>query len=260
MRARRIVTISLLLILCGLHETSRAQSRSLFGSSGPTTQATLGGSRSSFYSSQSGGFGTAQPFGTQGFGSGFGSTGLGTGMGGAGTGMGFGGTQFGSSLGAGPGFVGLNNTAQGFVGMQQTGQTGGRGFGQQFGGGHFGSQFGGRGRTGNTQFQQFNQSNNQRGATNQIQLPVRPQIAFEYPQPPPAVIATSLDAQIGRIADRGPAFRGIRFAVEGTVVTLTGFVPDENTKRVAAALVRLEPGVRDVQNELVVAPPPSPVR
>ena len=37
------------------------------------------------------------------------------------------------------------------------------------------------------------------------------------------------------------------------VVTLRGNVPSEEAKRLAAALVRLEPGVRTVNNETVVA-------
>ncbi len=48
---------------------------------------------------------------------------------------------------------------------------------------------------------------------------------------------------------------GVRVAVEGTEVVLTGAVPSDTDRRLAELMASLEPGVRSVRNELVVEKP-----
>lgn len=243
-----------------------AQTGSLFGSRGPTAQPNLSGSRSGV-SGLGGNIGGIGSMGT-GLGTGIGTTGLGT------TGIGVPMVGMQTGTGTGTGFVGRNFTAPGFVGVRQAGQTG-QGFGRtgaggfggggfnQFGGNQFGgmgfgqNQFGGnRSQRGNDRNQQFG-SQNQTGQFNQQpQIVVRSEIAFPYPEQAPAAVAGRLEGQLQRIASRRPEFGNLAFRLQPNGdVTLRGTVPDESSRRLAAALVRLEPGVRSVNNELSVAPP-----
>ena len=231
------------------------QTGSLFGSRGPTAQPNLGGSRSGV-SSLGGNIGGIGSMGT-GLGTGIGTTGLGT------TGIGVPMVGMQTGTGTGTGFVGRNFTAPGFVGVRQAGQTG-QGFGRTgaggLGGGGFnqfgGNQFGGnRSQRGNERNQQFG-SQSQTGQLNQQpQIVVRSEIAFPYPEQAPAAVAGRLEGQLQRIASRRPEFGNLAFRLQPNGdVTLRGTVPDESARRLAAALVRLEPGVRSVNNELSVAP------
>jgi hypothetical protein len=84
------------------------------------------------------------------------------------------------------------------------------------------------------------------------------QANFPYPQMAPARQQIQLQQVISRsssLASRGE----IRVGMEGPAVVLRGSVADESERRLAEALLRLEPGVRDVRNELQVrevTPPP----
>lgn len=245
-------------LLCAAPGVLHAQTGSLFGSRGPTSQPNLGGMRSN----TGGGFGsTAGGLGMGAGGTtGFGASGLGT------TGLGFGSTGLGTRTGTGTGFVGRNFTAPGFVGNQQVGQMGqmGQGFGRagnfnQFGAGGFGfgqNQFGNRGQQRNNQRNQdFGGQNSQ--FSQQPQIVVRSQVAFPHPERAAPAIANRLDSTFERVANRSPEFANVAFQLQpGGEVTLRGTVPNESAKRLAAALVRLEPGVRVVRNELIVAAAP----
>ena len=68
------------------------------------------------------------------------------------------------------------------------------------------------------------------------------------------MIETALSAQLTKLLE-GRVGGGIyvQVAADGQV-TLRGRVPSEDVRRLAAALVRLEPGVRRVRNELVSVP------
>jgi len=63
-----------------------------------------------------------------------------------------------------------------------------------------------------------------------------------------------LASRFERLAETRPAFSNVKFAVgnNGTVV-LSGQVESDSTKRLATNLLRMEPGVRSVKNNLVVA-------
>ena len=56
------------------------------------------------------------------------------------------------------------------------------------------------------------------------------------------------------LANVRPEFRQVGVTVETNgVATLTGIVPDAETRRLAANLVRMRPGVRTVDNQIAVA-------
>lgn len=253
-----------------------AQSTGMFGSRGPLSSGGNGGVRSSsnytgFNTSVSNGFGTNPSFGTGGFGqSGFGGSSLGNpGFGQNGFSQGgFGQTGFGSStmgrtsgaqgglnssgrtsaLGGAGGTGGINGGQRGQLG--QLGQLG-QGLGQGLGrGGRGGGQFGNQ-RNGN-QFNNNDSANNQ-----QMTVRIRPQVNFQHPIRPPATTTTAISTRLDRFATRDPQFRDVQFDLaDNGVVTLRGSVASEENRRLAAALVRLEPGVRRVDNQLGVAPPP----
>ena len=63
-----------------------------------------------------------------------------------------------------------------------------------------------------------------------------------------------LASRFARLAETRPAFSSVKFAVgnNGTVV-LSGQVESDSAKRLATNLLRMEPGVRSVKNNLVVA-------
>jgi len=82
----------------------------------------------------------------------------------------------------------------------------------------------------------------------------RQRIAFEFVAREPATISAQLQAQLANLAARNPAFAQIHAGVDADgQVRLQGRVPTEGTRKLAAILVRLEPGVRAVHNELIVA-------
>lgn len=239
---------------------SSAQGTSLFGNRGPTGgQSSFGGTQS-FGRAGTSGVGTSSNRGAFGGSAGFGATssfggiqsGLGTaGIGQAGQGggvagsmLGLGQNTFGQASGMGqagaPGtMVGFSN-AGAFIGRGQAGQQ--QGF-QQFG----------------NMMQQLNRGNvrpNQGG--NQQQTPQRAihprqRVAFDYEAPPVAVVTEVVQTRFQRLATRRPELAGISFSLDGAgVARLRGSVASDDARRLAEALVGLEPGVRQVENELLV--------
>lgn len=242
-----------------------AQSGSLFGNSGRTGQSgstntsAMGGS-SSLGSSQ-GGLSTTSSIG--GSTNSLGGTGLGTA---AGSGMGGGlsggvtGTlgstlnaQFGnasSGLGQQSQIIGRNVT-NGLVGNVMAGQqTGISSFMQGFQGMQ-GFQNAG-GRNANNRF-------GGQGAAEKLSIRPAMRIGFETP-PTVSVISTpGFAARFSSIVERRPELRGVNIGSdESGRVVLRGTVASESARNLAAALVRLEPGVRDVVNELTIANTPTP--
>ncbi len=117
-----------------------------------------------------------------------------------------------------------------------------------------GNQNAGRGRTQN----QF------RGNVQSRQT-IRPalRLGFVPPPRPSADVSRSverrfdtLSARTSRLGDTIPAFKGVSIEVgEGGKVTLTGNVATPQAARLAANILRMEAGVRSVQNDLTVATP-----
>jgi hypothetical protein len=186
------------------------------------------------------------------------------------------------------GFVGRTNT--GFVGNRlasdqgagtgrsgatgRAGTAGGLNQGTAFRGGLTQSQFGNRGAFGQQNRSQFGTGQQGRnggfggggfgggfngmnglGANAQVPLQVRQRIAFTYPDIPAGRAATRLDTQFNRMAPRNPAFAQVSLELDGGgTVVLQGTVPTAEASAVAEAMARLEPGVREVRNELQIAP------
>lgn len=181
-------------------------------------------------------------------GTGFGSTPL--------TGIGAGMSSFGQQSGTG-GFVGQNFGTGGFVGQANAGQTGqganqrggnnggggvNRAVQQQLnGGGNGGQNFGGAGGGGAAQ-----------------QITIRPQqrIAFDFPKPVADRIEVNTRMRFDKISLKRPQLTGIDIAVnDAGEAVLTGKVSSENHRKLAEQLVRLEPGVRSITNNLETVSP-----
>lgn len=251
-RASRILALAAASGLLAVGTSAFAQGTSLFGSLGPTSQGSQGGIRSNTGSSS--GFGTSSPFNssfgnTSTTGSQFGSSAFGNNT--------LGGTQSStlqaysqartSNLGGAQGQQGQQGLgANGINGqLQSFGRTGANRFGQQ------GFGLGQNNRNGLGLQQQDQQQMSP--AAQQQQVRIRPQVSFPFQTRPTAAVHSSLNLSFNRITNRGPDFANIQFSSNGQgQVTLRGSVPNEQAARVAAALVRLEPGVRSVRNEMSV--------
>jgi hypothetical protein len=76
-------------------------------------------------------------------------------------------------------------------------------------------------------------------------------LGFKYNPEPPARVQSDLQQSLSH-SDRLPSRDGIRVEVDGSTVVLRGTVTDDHERRLAEALARLTPGVRDLRNELNV--------
>lgn len=201
---------------------------SAFGSSGAT-----GGRSASSALGSAGGLST-----------GFGAGQTGGGRGGAAGNTGLGSTGLSANGGAAlnSGFVGRTNT--GFAGNAQAGQTGGRSnanrnfnrsnassFNPQ------GSDFGG------------NATNEKRTSS----IRPRQKIAFDYTPKSPVVVASTLTTRLGQIEKINPRLKGINIQVFGSEIVMTGTVEKAADKKLAETIMRMEPGVRTIRNDLEVA-------
>ncbi len=200
------------------------------GSSGATNS---GGSRGSQGGSGSTLFGGSS--------TGAGAAGRG-GAGGAAAGQGLQGPQL-NQLGAaaasvGDGFIGRSDNAGRFVGNRTAGQ-------QTVDAGSF-TQFGGfGGQSGAVATPDISRA---RGG--QMRIPQR--IAFTVPPLPKTMLAENISGTFVRVERQFP---GISAVVDDNgVVILQGTAATDDARALAAALVRLEPGVREIRNEIVVVP------
>ena len=134
----------------------------------------------------------------------------------------------------GSGFVGRSDSSGRFVGSQFSGQQRVQG----------GNQFR---RTRGQQFQ---------GNKTSARAVLRPRarIAFRYTKPDVERVQSKLAARFAKLASDRVIFRGLVVTTDdkGTV-TLRGTVEDPESARLVANVVRLEPGVRGVRNELKIA-------
>lgn len=189
--------------------------------------------------------------GTGGFGSGTtggitGGIGSGT-TGGIGTTSGIGGTSATGGAATNINTLGSNAT-QDFIGANAT---------QGFIGGATGNN--NQQRT-NRQFQALQNNNQQRtqqatGTPRSIKTTLR--VGFGFPSAPQLIVVGRLAnanvASMGRFVPQRPELNGIDVDVQSNgLAVLTGAVPDEETRRLAANLMRLQPGVRKIENQLVV--------
>lgn len=170
-----------------------------------------------------------------------------------------------SPFGTGTNQTGMNNqgsllgdNSQSLLQPQQGGRNGGLGgAGNNQFGNLFQNQF--RAQTAFGANPLFNSNNNQRRTGTGGQPALR--LGFEIPVRPVASVETGIDtrlqaaaSQLSRNPDIKPGLDGINVEVrDAGVVRLTGSVNSEEARRRAANMIRLEPGVKKVLNELVVA-------
>lgn len=109
-------------------------------------------------------------------------------------------------------------------------------------------------------------SNISAGGTSRTSRQVRPRFRISFPRSAtltnPALIRNRLSGRLNSASKRSTALRGVRVGglVEGRVV-LSGQVGSRYSRLLAANLMRLEPGVRSVRNDITVASqPPAPTR
>ena len=171
------------------------------------------------------------------------------------------------------------------------GNTGFGGFGSPSFGGGFGSQSFGMGGIGGgqnfigrdsadmaatfsdmsragTQFfnqaaRQMRRGNRENQAVEAFENPPQPlrvelQIAFNAPQPAPIDVAASLRTRLAKILASHQIAQPV-VTLEGDTAVLSGIAATESQRLVLEKLISLEPGVRQVRNEMVVAgvPPQS---
>lgn len=219
--------------------SSNTATRTTTGGTGTTgTGATANSAGASGASGTSGGmFGRSQGTGT----SGFGQTGQG-GQGGNAQGRTIN-TQ--SQLGVNPnGFLGQGNNQQNFIGRNQ-GQNNSqnRQNNNNRGQGNFGQN-----------------DNNQNGQGQQNQDPkraIRPQlrVAFDEAPRPTTEIRSTLQPRFDSLSQT-PSLRGVAYELDTEgVVVLRGTVDTPSQRRLAENVVRLEPGVKKVRNELTLNEP-----
>lgn len=73
-----------------------------------------------------------------------------------------------------------------------------------------------------------------------------------------AGIQSRTSARLGKLARRVGSIKGVSVTADAKgVVTLTGTVDTPNARRLASNLLRMEPGVRSVRNQLQVAATPT---
>jgi hypothetical protein len=139
-----------------------------------------------------------------------------------------------------------SNTAEVFVGGNNTGGFVGGGVGTQ--------------RNNNRQFQAITNNNVPTGGGGQTsgsprRIPVSLRIAFPYPRQQQRTSLVSAPGPVlNHIAQTRPELRNINVSLTANgIATLTGYAPNADTRSLAANLVRLQPGVRRVENQLSIA-------
>ena len=112
------------------------------------------------------------------------------------------------------------------------------------GGGFGGGGFGGLGSL-------FNAFNNGGGQATQSAIRTRLRSAIEVAPRSPQMVQQVATERFMNVAGK-PSLRGIRVRMEGRTAILIGAVASERDRRMSQLLVQLEPGVRKVENRIVV--------
>lgn len=153
------------------------------------------------------------------------------------------------------GFIGRNQDMSNFIGRTAQGQAAGGGQG-----GNQGRAGGGGNRSLDSGL--LNLLNGGQGGGNAAtqQPAIRPRLkaAFDFPARPTGEVIAVSQGRFTEFAARYPKLDAVQMTVgaEGTVV-LSGTVPSRDVAKLAESLMRLEPGVRKVENNLSY-PQPEP--
>lgn len=110
--------------------------------------------------------------------------------------------------------------------------------------GGFGGGFGGLGSL-------FNAFNNGGGQASQPAIRTRLRSAVEVAPRSPQMVQQAATDRFLQLAGK-PALRGIQVTMDGRTAILTGAVASERDRRMSQLLVQLEPGVRKVENRIVI--------
>lgn len=154
-----------------------------------------------------------------------------------------------SQLGINPSaFLGQGNSQQNFLGRNQRTQTQNNNQNRQNNNNRNQGNFG------------QNDGNNQNGQGQQNQDPkraIRPQfrVAFDEMPRPSTEISSTLQPRFDSLSQT-PVLRGVAYELDAEgVVVLRGTVDTPSQRRLAENVVRLEPGVKKVRNELTLNEP-----
>jgi hypothetical protein len=260
-----ISAITALCLSLAASQFASAQQNSMFGNSGATAGA------SGFNTGTTGNVSTGNAVGSAAFTKAGAGTGTGAAAGVQAVGPNGQPLQPGAAgqQGAGQGLFGANTGQNGFTGGNQAGiqqgQQGQRG-GVQGQGLNQGRNQQGRNQQANRGAQQRNfQNQGARGNQQQTQR-IRPQLKVNFDYALPSAPATELaitnrfeklTARFEKLKQKS-SFEGVQFDLDNGKVTLRGQVDTEDTRKLAAMLVQIEPGVRTVQNDLTVRTVPTP--
>lgn len=89
------------------------------------------------------------------------------------------------------------------------------------------------------------------GQNSTPRLPTKLAIKFEHPAIPVAVVNSDVSRRVSKVAK----FPNVTVTVEGRVATVTGSVASEDDLELVDRFVSLEPGVSEVENQVVVLEP-----
>ncbi|MEX0824885.1 MAG: BON domain-containing protein [Pirellulaceae bacterium] len=129
-----------------------------------------------------------------------------------------------------------------------TGAGGGGAFGGGFGGlGGLGGLFGGAGGRGGMQQQE---------TTRRIRTRLRADI--RVPSEPAPQVENRIENRWTNLPSQ-PRFRDVNIEMRGRTAVLNGQVGSSEDRRMAELLIRLEPGVSKIENQLLVAAPPMEI-
>jgi hypothetical protein len=143
--------------------------------------------------------------------------------------------------------VGRDDTAGRFVGDQRLEQ-----FGQ---GGNTGRNSRDFGNRGNRNFDARSGAGGAGRNPQRARAAIRPRqrIAFSYPIRAAETVNIELTRQLLEIAEVQTELAGVAVTIDDSgVATITGTVDTQEQRRLAELLVRLEPGVRSVRNEMTI--------
>lgn len=132
---------------------------------------------------------------------------------------------------------------------------GGMGGGRFGGAGGFGGMGGLRGMGGFGGMGGFNQFGGNQFGNQSQQLPaVRTRLisGVNTLPPPPRAVGATVNTRLSSLQSNG-RFAGVGVRMEGRTAILVGRVASEEDKRIARLMVRLEPGVSQIDNRLEVA-------